>query len=206
MKIYDITRVLSPETPVWPGEPAAEVAVRQTVARDGCRTLRLGLTTHTGTHIETARHFYDEGPYLDELPLDVLCGPCRVVRIPTVEAVPRAALEAFHLEGEARVLISTETPETDLAGTPPRFGGLSRGAAEYLVQCGVRFVGIDTLSLDVITNPDFPAHRTLLPAGVVQCEMLDLADVPEGRYALFALPLRVERSEACPARVVLVSE
>ncbi len=205
MRLFDVTRCLSPATPVWPGEPGPEIVVRSTVERDGFRTLGLHLTTHTGTHIETARHFFDTGPFLDEVPLDVLCGPCRVIRIPTIAAISRSALQSRQPQGVARILIATATAETDLAGLPPRFGGLSREAAKYLVECGARLVGIDTLSVDVYEDRAFPAHHTLLPAGVVQCEMLDLTGVPEGDYTLFALPLRVQASEACPARVVLVA-
>src|SRR5262249_2694275 len=46
-------------------------------------------------------------------------------------------------------------------------------------------------------------HRTLLAAGVVVLEGLDLRAAQPGRYELLCLPLLVEGADGAPARVVL---
>ena len=50
---------------------------------------------------------------------------------------------------------------------------------------------------------DFPAHHTLLGAGVPIIEGLDLVAAEPGRYELTCLPIRLANAEAAPARVVL---
>lgn len=47
-------------------------------------------------------------------------------------------------------------------------------------------------------------HRTLLGAGVVLLENLDLTDVKDGEYELIALPLRLAGSDGSPVRAVLI--
>jgi arylformamidase len=46
-------------------------------------------------------------------------------------------------------------------------------------------------------------HKTLLAAGIVVVEGLDLSAVRPGRYELICLPLRLVGSDGSPARVLL---
>jgi arylformamidase len=48
-------------------------------------------------------------------------------------------------------------------------------------------------------------HDTLLGAGVVIIEALNLSDVSAGDYELIALPLKLKDADGAPARVVLRS-
>jgi len=84
-------------------------------------------------------------------------------------------------------------------------GGLSE-LALYLVEKGVKLVGIDYLSVDAYNRPDAPVHRTLLRAGIVILEGLHLLEVPPGAYQIFCLPLRLAGGDGAPARVVLREE
>lgn len=69
---------------------------------------------------------------------------------------------------------------------------------------GVRLVGVDTPSVDRATSKDLPAHAEFLAHDMAIIEGLVLRDVPEGRYHLVALPLRIEGSDASPVRAVLM--
>ena len=64
-------------------------------------------------------------------------------------------------------------------------------------------VGIDTLSIEAVTR-DYPVHRTLLGAGVVIVEGLDLSAAAPGPYQLVCLPLRIAGGDGAPARAVLI--
>ena len=81
---------------------------------------------------------------------------------------------------------------------------LSPAAAELCVRAGARLVGIDYLTVDRYGDEDFPAHRTLLSAGLLVLENINLRDVPAGRYTLVCLPLRLGGAEGAPARAVLL--
>jgi arylformamidase len=79
------------------------------------------------------------------------------------------------------------------------FVALSEDGAAEVVRRGIRLVGIDYLS---IGGPE--AHRTLLRAGVVPLESLDLRAVEPGAYRLVCLPLNVVGADGAPARTLLL--
>ena len=76
--------------------------------------------------------------------------------------------------------------------------------AAFLVEKGVALVGIDALSIDSLDEEELPVHRTLLPAGVVVIEGLDLSGIRSGCYQLICLPLKIQDGDGAPARVLLV--
>ena len=76
-------------------------------------------------------------------------------------------------------------------------------AAGYLVEHGVKLIGVDYLSIEEYKKPGRPAHHALLQAGVVIVEGLCLADVPAGDYELLCLPLKLKDADGAPARVIL---
>ncbi len=81
------------------------------------------------------------------------------------------------------------------------FARLTGDAARYLVDRSARLVGIDHLSVG-----DHDAQVTLLEAGVVVLEGLDLRAVEPGASELICLTLKIIESDGAPARAILVSE
>jgi arylformamidase len=83
------------------------------------------------------------------------------------------------------------------------FVSLSLDGAQYLVERGVKLVGIDYLSVAPYKEGG-PIHETLLKAGVVIVEGLNLYEISQGRYALYCLPLKIKGADGAPARAILV--
>jgi arylformamidase len=83
------------------------------------------------------------------------------------------------------------------------FIGITESAARFLVEHGVKLLGVDYLSVEEFKKPGAPAHRTLLGAGAIVIEGLNLRDVEPGSYELFCLPLCIVGADGAPARVVL---
>ena len=81
--------------------------------------------------------------------------------------------------------------------------GVTESGARYLVDHGVKVVGVDYLSVEQFKKPGAPAHHVLLGAGTIVIEGLNLLDVEPGVYEMFCLPLRVVDADGAPARVVL---
>jgi arylformamidase len=76
MKIYDVTRTLSPGMPTWPGEPGPEVTlIKEMAAGQPADVSHLALGVHTGTHVDAPRHFIPGGAGVESLPLASLIGP-----------------------------------------------------------------------------------------------------------------------------------
>jgi arylformamidase len=76
-------------------------------------------------------------------------------------------------------------------------------ACGYLVQKGMKLVGIDSFSVDPFESKDFMCHKVLLGASIVVVEMVDLKDVEPGDYNIFCLPLKIFKGDGAPARVIL---
>ncbi len=204
-RFLDVSVPLVPGMVAYPGNPAFELHPVKRIAEGGSSNhSRLVLGTHTGTHVDAPRHFFDGAAGVDDLALDLLIGPARVVEVGKAGGIAAADLEPAGLRDDLRVLI--KTPNSALwstAGFRQDYTHLTESGARHLVERGVKVVGIDYLSVEQFKKAGAPAHRTLLSAGAVIIEGLNLADVEPGAYELYCLPLRVAGGDGAPARVVL---
>lgn len=206
MKLYDVTVAISNELPVYPGDPPVKVTrVMSLEQGDVARVSHLSFSTHIGTHIDPPYHFMRDGQPLDQVPLDVFIGPASVIDVGEVDVIDAAVLRRFDLAGATRVLFKTKNSRfwhtTNEFQTS--FVYLEADAAALLVECGVRLVGIDYLSVEKFNFEEPTTHWTLLGANVVIVEGLDLTEVSPGDYELLCLPLKIKDGDGGPARVVL---
>jgi arylformamidase len=75
--------------------------------------------------------------------------------------------------------------------------------ARYLVECGVRTVGVDYLSIGGFRHDTAETHFTILGAGIWVIEGLNFAGVEPGDYELVALPLKIDGADGAPTRAFL---
>ena len=204
-KLLDVSVRLAPGMPTFPGNPEFELQPLKRIADGGSSNVsRLILGTHTGTHVDAPLHFLDDGPPVDALPLDLLVGRTRVVEVPGRGGIGAAELAAAGLREDLRVLLKTPNSALWNSGTfHTDYAHVTEAGARYLVEQGVKVVGIDYLSIEQFKKPGAPAHRTLLSNGVIIIEGLNLSDVEAGMYEMYCLPLPVSGGDGAPARVVL---
>jgi arylformamidase len=209
MEIFDVSLPISPDMLVWPGDPPVSLEqVASIRAGAEANVSRLALGVHTGTHVDAPHHFLDDGRTVESLPLEVLTGPVLVVRIPDrVKLITAQILEGAGIPpGTERLLFRTSNSSLWQAGAKTfdtTFVAISVEAAGWLVERGVRLVGVDYLSVAPYKN-SVPTHRALLKSGMVLLEGLDLSAVSPGAYVLYCLPLKLAGSEGAPARAILV--
>jgi arylformamidase len=205
MKIYDVTLPISPALPVWPGDSPISLE-RDRRMEDGARNnlSHLACSVHAGTHVDAPLHFIAGGADVVSLSLDVLVGPARVVAWPDVDVITAARLAQLDLSGVSRLLFKTRNSNLARDRFVEDFAALTADAAQWIVERGVRLVGVDYFSVERLGG-DGSVHRTLLGAGVVIVEGLDLRDAPPGDYELFCLPMKLVGSEGAPARVILAT-
>jgi len=201
-RIHDITVPVQAGMVVYPGNPAVSLERVQSLrSGDHCNVSRLALGVHTGTHVDAPVHFLDGAEAVEELALDVLIGEARVVEVDGPGDIPAEAAAAV-APGTERVLFKTRNSDSWTRTTfAEDFARLSVDAAERLVAARVRLVGVDYLS---VGGPE--THRTLLEAGVVAVEGLDLSGVEPGTYRLVCLPLKLVGADGAPARAVLLDD
>lgn len=209
MIIYDITVPVSSSIPVWPGDPPLVLELVSSMdagAHDNVS--RLGCSVHTGTHVDAPHHFLNDGRTVESLSLDVLTGLAQVVQVPdqvdviTAQILEKAALQS----GTSRLLLKTrnsrlwERREKEFVKD---FVGVSLDGAEWLVDAGIKLVGIDYLSIAPYKH-SLRVHQALLKPGMIILEGLDLSTVSPGIYTLYCLPLKLVGSDGSPSRAILI--
>src|SRR5215208_7310919 len=67
-RIYDISVPIRSGGLVYPGNPEIDITLQQAVAKGGSSNVSTILFgSHTGTHADAARHFFDDGQSIDEI-------------------------------------------------------------------------------------------------------------------------------------------
>lgn len=186
MAIIDISRPVRPGMPVYPGDPET---VLTTVAApgagvDGWRVSALSMSLHAGTHVDAPLHLLAQGAGIDQLPLEIFCGPAQVAAAESLAGLVQGSGTAA-----ARLLVKGGR------------AGLAPETARALVRLGIRLVGTDQDSIGGAET-----HQVLLEAGIPVLENLELESAAPGNYWLIALPLKIPGAEAAPVRAILVTD
>lgn len=210
MKIYDVSVPVSEHVPIYEGDPKVSFETPSTIAGGAdANVSKMCLGAHTGTHVDAPNHFIEGTRRVEDLEIEKLIGPCRVVEVPkTADAIGPEHLDG--LDGVERVIFKTKNsafwnePEK---GFRTDFAHLLPEAAEVLARNGIKLVGIDYLSIEKFGSTDFATHKTLLEKEVVILEGVDLREVPAGEYELICLPLKFigGTGDGAPARTLLRS-
>src|SRR5262249_16978319 len=141
--------------------------------------------------------------------LNILIGAAEVIEVPPDQlTISEEFVTQNCAPGTVRVLFKTRNSNfwtTDKTDFRTDFTYLAPEAAQWLVNQGVKLVGIDYLSIEKFGSKDHEVHRALLEHEVIILEGLNLSAVPVGRYELICLPLRLHShlGDGAPARAVL---
>jgi arylformamidase len=207
-RIYDISVPIRSGGLVYPGNPGIEIELQQAVAKGaGANVSAIRFGSHTATHADAARHFFDDGQTVDKIPLERLIGPALLLHFTDeVRAIGADELRAKSLRGHKRILLRTHNSALlSRREFVKEYTYLAPDGAQYLVDQGVELVGIDYLSIEQFHSGHHLTHRTLLAKAVVILEGLDFSAVEPGEYELICLPLRLEGCDGAPARAVLIA-
>lgn len=197
----DVSVPISAGMVYFPGNPPVDIEKVSDVEKgDLCTISKLTMGAHTGTHIDAPIHFLPGGTGAEKVPLENLMGPARVIEITDPAAVKAEELRVHDPGTRERLLFKTSNSQRcwKTSRFVPDFVPIAEDAASHLARLDTLAVGIDYLSVGSAET-----HRTLLSAGVVIIEGLNLAGIPEGRYELLCLPLKILGSDGAPARVLL---
>lgn len=196
----DISRPLSPRTPVWPGDRVFEL--NQAKIGDLLVTA-VATTCHVGTHVDAPLHLAPTGTAVHEIPLGRLLGPAEVVRLPAGCGAARCRdLPPGWVPRYPKILFRTDSQLVD----SPIVEGFSATSAElvnWLAEHEVSTMGIDTPSVDVFSSTELEAHHALAQRGMTWIEGLNLEGIEAGCYMLVALPMPLHGTEAAPVRALL---
>jgi arylformamidase len=205
--IIDISVPLKTDMPTWPDSVGLRLIRTMSLEEgDTANVSRLDCDVHMGTHVDAPWHFLKDGFTVDAMSLDVLIGPAVVGYLPEAGVITPSELASLNLPASTkRLLLRTRNSELWAAGVTEfrkDYVALSAEAARWIVDRGIRLVGIDYLSVQSYED-DPLTHQILMKAGIIIVEGLNLAGVQPGSYELICLPIRLVGADGAPVRAVL---
>lgn len=202
-RLYDISPLVSPDSPIFPGDEPYALRWTATLG-PGCpvNLSALTLSPHVGAHADAPLHYANAAPDAAQVPLEAYLGPCRVIH--AIACGP--LIHIHHLQHAAanlppRVLVRT-CQRADTVWNPD-FSAFAPETVAWLADQGVRIIGLDTPSVDPADSKSLASHQQLRQRDLRVLENLVLDAVPEGDFELIALPLKLAGACASPVRAVL---
>src|SRR5207247_6749497 len=105
MKFIDVSVPLDGNLASYPGNtPFSLEAVKRIARGYSSNVSSLHLSAHSGTHVDAPRHFFDDAPGADRLPLEMLVGRARVIEVTSRKGIGADELTGADLSEEVRVL------------------------------------------------------------------------------------------------------
>lgn len=190
--IHDISRdTLACE--VYEGDPQTQVdRVKSIENGDDYNLSSVSICTHTGTHIDAPLHFSQDGSSISEMRLNTFTGKCTVVSVSGI--LTGKDMDEILAKSRKKLL---------LHGNSKAF--VSAFAARVLADSDVVMIGTDAQSI----APEYDekeTHKILAEAGIAVLENLDLSDIKDGDYDIFAFPIKLGGLEAAPCRAILFEQ
>lgn len=215
MAVIDLTQPLHAGIPVAPILPPIKFEPVMRLGTHVANVTMCHFPSHIGTHVDAPSHFFPNGRTIDQVPLEWLRGTASILDL------PRGRGE--EISGNDLEKAGGDVQRGDLLFVRTGFGGryvnpgylehahLTEDAARWLVERGVRALGVDMLTPDAPhflrdRNFAFPVHRLLLGAEVLIIESLNLEQVAGRRLAVEVLPLPIRGGDGSPARAVAYTD
>jgi len=228
-KLVDLTYAFDEKTIYWPTAKPFEwqkEAWGKSAGGYWYTAGRYAASEHGGTHLDAPIHFGEGKQAADEIPVSRLVGPAIVIDISqacadnpdyrlTTEDIAKWEKQHNAIPNDSIVLVHTgwgkfwPDKKTYLGTDAPgdvanlHFPGISREAAELLIQRRIDAVGIDTASIDYGASKDFITHQILYGANIYGLEnVANLERLPARGATLIALPMKIKGGTGGPARII----
>lgn len=203
--IYDISRTITPDLAVWPGDtPFSAAQIMDRRAGHSVNLFTLTLSAHTGSHADAPFHFDAAGAHPAQAPLWKYTGPARLVTVNRQHGgITPDDLPVADLSGTPRLLIRTWVSDLSDDRWPEDFPYATLELVDWLAAQGGVLLGLDAPSMDSADSAELPVHHRLLYHQIVNLETLLLRGMPDGVYELIALPLKIDGVCGSPVRAIL---
>ncbi len=230
-KILDLTFPFDNQTIYWPTEKGFQlykIFYGETPTGYFYSAYKFFAPEHGGTHVDAPRHFSKHGWTVDKIPVDAMHGKIVVINVASKAQANRdyaiSTVDIKKFEKQYRTINSDDIVlfytgwgkywgnkknylGNDKFGDTKdlHFPGISKEAAQYLVNKKVKAVGLDTASLDTGNSSEFWAHRIILGANIYGIENIaNLQSVPSIGAELIVAPMKIKGGSGAPARLYAI--
>ncbi|MCD4826953.1 MAG: cyclase family protein [Acholeplasmataceae bacterium] len=205
MTYYDVSMKISADMQVYKNKEEKKPVFR--VASDFDTSVahetEVTLNLHTGTHMDFPLHMIEDGQTSSELVLDRLIREVKVFDLTHLKnKITKDDLINLNINKDDFILFKTRNSYEDQFNF--KFIYIDQGAALYLNQKQISGVGIDALGVER-DQADHMTHKLLFEKDIYIIEGLRLKEVKQGSYFMYALPIKMDHSDALLLSVVLVA-
>jgi len=184
--IIDLTHSIEPGMPVYPGSQIPEIKDLDLYDELGVYVKTFSFDGHTGTHLDTPKHFYADGKSTSSLDISTFTGKAAIVDCSKVESgkfiSPQIIEDANNLEENDFIIFYT--------GWSKKWGAK-----------------VDVISIDPINSSDTANHKTVLGAGKIIIENLtNLEQLLNKQFTFTCFPLKIKGGDGSPVRAVAIVE
>jgi len=206
MKIYDVSMTISPDMQVYKNldskKPVIEVVSDFSFASS--HETKLSMNLHTGTHMDFPLHMIENGANSDTLELLNLIRPIKVFDMTSVVDSIKD-IDLMKLEIEPNDFLFFKTKNSYDEKFIPNFIYIDESASDYLASKNIAGIGIDGLGVER-NQEKHPTHKILMNHNIIIIEGLRLKEVEQGKYFMYALPIKIKHSDALPLSIILIEE
>ncbi len=202
----DVTMTISPEMMVYKNLEVKKPIIinRANFGTHSHYESSITMDLHTGTHIDMPLHMIESGNDSNSFDLDAVNGKCFVIDLTRIE---EKQIESHHLLPFKETIRKGEIVVLKTANSLKKvfdfeYVFLAQSGAQFLLECGIKCVGIDALGIER-SQPDHPTHKILLGNHIYIIEGIALESIEEGAYEMLCLPIKISDVEGLPARVLL---
>jgi len=200
LKLYDVTAPIYEGMPVYKNKPEKQPKLNTNTNGHVTET-RISIDLHTGTHVDSPLHMINDGDTMETIAIQELVGKVKVFDLTHAEdRISLKDIEHLPIERDDFIIFKTKNSFDEEFNF--EFIFVAEDAAVHLANIGIKGVGVDGLGIER-AQPEHPTHRTLFKEKIIIMEGLRLADVAEGEYFMVAAPLKIQGTDAAPARVLL---
>ena len=214
MKPIDLSLLIEPKIPLFPGSPPPQSISWENIKENGYNLELLFMSSHTGTHIDAPYHFSEDGLTVEKIPLNRLIQNAILIKIfkKRNQSITISDIKDFERKHEPIPQNSTIVFYTNWQKNSKKNyfftenPGLNENAAKYLVSKNINLVGIDSPSIDLGKNSKFPVHKIFSKKNILIVENLDnLEKIPSQKFLFSIFPLKLKGASGSPIRAVAYS-
>ncbi|WP_347861017.1 cyclase family protein [Salimicrobium sp. PL1-032A] len=205
MAIYDVSMTIREGMIVYKDKDEKQPKI--TTSTNGHVTeSRIDMDLHTGTHVDSPLHMINDGETMETIALEDLVGTVKLFDLTEAgDRINKEDIEGFDIQKGDFVLFKTKNSFHESDDFDFDFTFVAEDAAKYLADIGIKGVAVDGLGIER-SQPEHPTHRSLFENRIIIIEGLRLKEVPAGNYFMVAAPLKIEGTDASPARIILMDE
>ncbi len=207
MRIMDISMTIRSDMVSYPEDPQPKFSPWDVPNEENSfRSTWIELLSHTGTHVDAPIHLFPNGIGIDQLQLNCLIGDAIVVDVTNKEKMSVNYFKTHKdtLKDKIVLLKTGEGNYLEKGVFRKNYLAPDRTLANFLVDQGIKAIGIDALSIDRSDIFEIEAHPVFLEANIPIIEGLYLEEVNPGSYFCICLPLKIKELDGAPARAVLI--